>query len=98
MGQELAAIMDEVRDPLQAVPPPRIAPQDVPAQVREKIKGLNALVTELQTKREKDFSEEIRGKILRARGDMGQSMSRQRWDEASRLADDTCAWLLRLLR
>lgn len=97
VGNELAAIMQEVRAPIQAVPPPRLTPQDVPAEVQKVVSEFNTFVTQLQTKRANEFNAAIQTKVLHARGDIGKSMSRQRWDEAGRIAENTRAWLIRMI-
>lgn len=97
VGKELAEIMEEVRTPLQAVPPPRLAPLTVPAEVQKTVGEFNTFVTQLQAERPNELNEAVQAKILHARGDIGKSMSRQRWDEARRIAEDTRAWLTRMI-
>lgn len=93
LGIELSAVLKEARDPLQAVPPPRINPQDIPHALSERMRILTVRIMELRSKREKDFTTEVNAQILRAREELIQAMNRQDWDRARKSCEDTLKWV-----
>ena len=93
LGQEIEAVVKEGREPLQAVPPPRIEPAKVPPDLDEKVRQLNALVMELQGKKPTAFLGESGRRLLKSREDLVQTMSREDWAVAAQLCEDAKKWL-----
>lgn len=93
LGADLAAVVQEAREPLQAVPPPRIEPAEVPAAVHERERMLTNLVMDLQAKRPAEFTPPVIAKLLHAREDLARAVSECDWDLASGICNSTIAWL-----
>ncbi|MEK7766558.1 MAG: hypothetical protein AAB368_09990, partial [bacterium] len=81
------------RDPLQAVPPPRIESQRLPDALGHKMEALIFYIMDLQGRHPASFGAEATGKLLRMREELVQVMSRQDWEKAGVLCDATRAWL-----
>lgn len=93
-GKELEAVVTSARAPLQAVPPPRIAPPTVPASVGHQVQGLVFTIMELQGSHPKAFTPEVSARLLRSREEVVQAMSRHDWDKALALCEATRTWLV----
>ena len=93
LGADLAAVVQEAREPLQAVPPPRIEPAALPPAVHERERALTNLVMDLQAKRPSEFTALVTTKLLHAREDLARAVSEQKWEAAIEICNTTQAWL-----
>jgi len=93
LGQELEAVVKEAREPLQAVPPPRIEPTAVPPALEERVRQLNAFVMDVQGKKPAALDGEVGKRLLKTREELVQAMSRQDWEGTGKLCDDARKWL-----
>ncbi len=98
MGQELAGVVSAAREPVKAVPPPRITPPELPAELRQRTRALTALIMDLQAKRPKDFTAEVNAGLLRSRESLVQSLSKRDWRKAWEICEGTRQWLLSEMR
>lgn len=93
LGQELEAVVREAREPLKSVPPPRIEPAAVPPALEEQVRLLHAFTMDVQARKPNAFSGEGNRRLLKAREELVQAMTRQDWDAAGRVCDETRRWL-----
>jgi predicted regulator of Ras-like GTPase activity (Roadblock/LC7/MglB family) len=93
LGAELNAVVNEGRAPLQAVPPPRVSPLEVPADLTKKMSALTVLIMDLQAKRAAELTGEINARLLKARDDLGRALGMQNWEMAGEICESTKKWL-----
>jgi len=98
MGQELASVVMSAREPAKVVPPPRIAPPELPAELRQRTRALTALIMDLQSKRPKEFTAEVNAGLLHSRESLVQALSRRDWRKAWEICEGTRQWLLSVMR
>ncbi len=97
LGAELADIITGAREPLRAVPPPRLESRPVPPQVEQKGAALNRLVAEVQEKKPQALAGENASKMLKFREGILQAAGRSDWDRAEALCDEARRWLISLV-
>jgi len=97
MGQELAGVIKEAREPMKAVPPPRITPPELPVELRQRTRALTALIMDLQAKRPKEFTTEINAGLLHSRESLVQALSKRDWRRAWEICEGTRQWLLSVM-
>lgn len=95
LGKDLAAVIGNAREPLQAVPPPRIKPQPPPGPVTTKMKDLSAKIMLLQSSRAREFTDDVNARLLKDREEIVQAVNRQDWGRAGEICDVTLDWLTR---
>lgn len=93
LGADLASVVQEAREPLKSVPPPRIEPAEVPPEVREQERQLNELVMGLQGRQPAGFTPEVTAKILHAREDLARAIGSGDWAKAGQICASTGTWL-----
>ncbi|MEK7474984.1 MAG: hypothetical protein AAB152_05040 [Candidatus Coatesbacteria bacterium] len=93
LGADLAAVVQEAREPLQSVPPPRIEPAEVPPEVRALERALTELIMDLQAKHPTGFTPEVSSRLLHAREDLARAIAGGDWPRAGELCASTRAWL-----
>lgn len=94
LGRDLVDIIEQAQEPVKQVPPPRVAPPEVPPEVRHRTRALTALIMDLQGRRPQDFTPEVNSGLLRAREQLVQALSRRDWRKAWELCEGTRQWLL----
>lgn len=93
LGRELAAVIESAREPLKSVPPPRIAPAEIPGPVAAQMRMLTERIMALQAKFPSGFPPETQAKMLKAREDLGRMIGALDWPGATRLLAETGRWL-----
>jgi len=95
-GQDLAATVKGAREPLRSVPPPRIDPMKMPADMAAKVRILTLKMLELQNKSGGKAGPEASKSILKLREELHRTMSAGDWaaagticDQAIRLVENT---------
>jgi predicted regulator of Ras-like GTPase activity (Roadblock/LC7/MglB family) len=94
MGADLLRVVMDAQAPVQAVPPPRVTPPEVPVEVRHRTRALTALIMDLQTKRPADFTPDVTSGLLRSREQLVQALSKRDWRKAWEICEGTRQWLL----
>lgn len=98
LGAELTTVVKQAPEPVKVVPPPRVAPPDIPPELKQRTRALTGLIMDLQSKRPKDFTPEINAGLLRAREQLVQTLSRRDWRKAWEICEGTRQWLLMEMR
>jgi len=93
LGRELAAVIESAREPLKSVPPPRVAPADIPAPISAQMRMLTERIMLLQAKSPAGFAPDVQAKLLKARDDLGRTIGALDWAGATKLLVDTGRWL-----
>ena len=86
-GQDLAATVKGAREPLQAVPPPRIDPMQMPAAVATKVRVLTLKMLQLQGKSGGKADPETSKTLLKFKEDLYRVMTAGDWASAGNLCD-----------
>src|SRR6185503_17327780 len=96
LGRELAAVIEQAREPLKSVPPPRVSPADIPPPIAAQMRMLTERIMLLQASAPAGFPPEMQARLLKARDDLGRTISALDWLGATRLLAETSRWLASL--
>ena len=94
VGQDLVRTVKEAQEPPRTVPAPKIAPPEIPEEVRHRTRALTALIMDLQSKRPDEFTREVNTGLLSARESLVQALSKRDWRKAWEICEGTRQWLL----
>ena len=93
LGMDLASVLAEAREPLQAVPPPRVEVAEVPSEVLQAERVLNSTVMEKQAAKPASFTPEVSTRLLNSREEIARAIAGRNWQMAVDLCRTTQAWL-----
>lgn len=93
LGTDLADVLTGGRQPLQAVPPPRVDTAAVPDALTAKVRALGVRLLDVETRKAGALAPEVYTKILCLREDLVQAMARKDWDGAEGLCRTADAWV-----
>jgi predicted regulator of Ras-like GTPase activity (Roadblock/LC7/MglB family) len=94
MGLDLVKVVKEAQEPPKTVPPPRVIPPEIPAEVRHRTRALTALIMDLQARRPQDFTPDVNTGLLRSREQLVQALTKRDWRKAWEICEGTRQWLL----
>ena len=96
LGKELSQVIGEGREPLQAVPPPRIKPPEPPPKdIAAQMQALSSKILMLQSSRAKEFTPEVNAYLVKVREDVVQNVNRKDWPRVTAVCNTALDWLNR---
>ena len=93
-GTDLANILEEAREPLKAVPPPRVDLSGMPDSLGDHVRKLGIKLLDFESRKGASVPPEVHGKMVRAREDLVQALAHRDWDRAEALCRTTESWLV----
>lgn len=94
LGQSLISAIKAAAEPPRVVPAPKIAPVEIPDEVRERMRALTAIIMDLQAKQPQDFNAAVNRYLLASRDELIRALGKREWRIAAEICERTRRWMI----